>query len=804
MLTCNSAAAIEHEDFGLTEQHHTFNEGDQTVTHLAPTGAVSLPSLPCQGYWRDDRQAPDDRLVNSSSCVQYNSTSMLERVSGNNAIGSSASPATASVDSYNSSEVSTTDADSGYGSPQPWETCDVNGAGGKRCLIDATGERRKRSCKSEEGAETSGVEGASSAPHESGFPLSPPLSVSVSSNQPSRVVENGIGISLLPLSRDFVDRHSLGRGLQPILAQSSSLMVNAVNPPSPLPRPITHVTTGTGMDMGLVATNQASPQLSVLRSPSIYGPTFLEAPLKATDETHRFVRVDPLRNRISPITSASGYHEEIPVPDNPSCTVDHQPQQPSPTPCREGAFDTSSPQPHTHPSYDHGASLTNEDVSENWGLHEAGVGGTEKWLVSQSISPKGSRSLPQSGHKGVSWNSRMKAWLAFYINEDGKRCSKTFATRKLGHENAREQAIAFLRQKHAKQGYGTKPRRRFASDKQTDDDTEGETHRLLASFPTMIGQPRQENAMGVGFEEYRNDAACSGYPAPEGGVLSESGEYSSVGSGNYGSEPDARRPASGSHPSMTLQQPTAICEDVKRSMSHDHTVNGPRIGFVDDQMCHPIPLAPATWLEDRIPEQLSSLTHLRSPQPSCRLPPLVCHRDVPPYSVWVEAHSPPCEDGSTHSGDGRCDSMHCGYETGCCPEDTTRGLNDHGTNMACSGDEFMQADEDGCMRLAHTSQGPSVDNTFDDEQHSCNNGMYSIQKEDHTHDSNEIYTQSHEDMGNYKTSPYGHPATDNTPSFDDLSVYHYPEKHDYGFHPLVCTDEVSGLDGHKDSSLCPY
>lgn len=55
--------------------------------------------------------------------------------------------------------------------------------------------------------------------------------------------------------------------------------------------------------------------------------------------------------------------------------------------------------------------------------------------------------VPQSGFKGVSWNSRMKAWLAFYVTENGERKSKTFSTRKLGMEEARLQAITFCKQK---------------------------------------------------------------------------------------------------------------------------------------------------------------------------------------------------------------------------------------------------------------------------------------------------------------------------------------------------------------------
>lgn len=70
-------------------------------------------------------------------------------------------------------------------------------------------------------------------------------------------------------------------------------------------------------------------------------------------------------------------------------------------------------------------------------------------VAAQSRGKKTHRTepVPQSGFKGVSWNSRMKAWLAFYVTENGERKSKTFSTRKLGMEEARLQAIAFCKLK---------------------------------------------------------------------------------------------------------------------------------------------------------------------------------------------------------------------------------------------------------------------------------------------------------------------------------------------------------------------
>jgi AP2 domain len=54
----------------------------------------------------------------------------------------------------------------------------------------------------------------------------------------------------------------------------------------------------------------------------------------------------------------------------------------------------------------------------------------------------------RSGCRGVSWNRRMKAWLAFWT--EGKvRRSKTFNTKCLGFERARDAAIEFLISKKA-------------------------------------------------------------------------------------------------------------------------------------------------------------------------------------------------------------------------------------------------------------------------------------------------------------------------------------------------------------------
>jgi AP2 domain len=52
----------------------------------------------------------------------------------------------------------------------------------------------------------------------------------------------------------------------------------------------------------------------------------------------------------------------------------------------------------------------------------------------------------RSGCRGVSWNRRMRSWLAFWT-ENKIRRSKTFNAKVLGFENAREQAILFLKNK---------------------------------------------------------------------------------------------------------------------------------------------------------------------------------------------------------------------------------------------------------------------------------------------------------------------------------------------------------------------
>jgi len=52
----------------------------------------------------------------------------------------------------------------------------------------------------------------------------------------------------------------------------------------------------------------------------------------------------------------------------------------------------------------------------------------------------------RSGYRGVSWNRRMKAWLAFW-SEGKNRRSKTFNAKVMGFEKARAAAIDFLKKK---------------------------------------------------------------------------------------------------------------------------------------------------------------------------------------------------------------------------------------------------------------------------------------------------------------------------------------------------------------------
>ncbi len=54
----------------------------------------------------------------------------------------------------------------------------------------------------------------------------------------------------------------------------------------------------------------------------------------------------------------------------------------------------------------------------------------------------------RSGCRGVSWNRRMKSWLAFWT-ENKTRRSKTFNAKVLGFSAARDAAIEFLQNKRA-------------------------------------------------------------------------------------------------------------------------------------------------------------------------------------------------------------------------------------------------------------------------------------------------------------------------------------------------------------------
>lgn len=67
--------------------------------------------------------------------------------------------------------------------------------------------------------------------------------------------------------------------------------------------------------------------------------------------------------------------------------------------------------------------------------------------VEASIPPKEPNPVEfRSGYRGVSWNRRMKAWLAFW-SEGKNRRSKTFNAKVMGFEKARSAAIDFLKKK---------------------------------------------------------------------------------------------------------------------------------------------------------------------------------------------------------------------------------------------------------------------------------------------------------------------------------------------------------------------
>ena len=67
--------------------------------------------------------------------------------------------------------------------------------------------------------------------------------------------------------------------------------------------------------------------------------------------------------------------------------------------------------------------------------------------TSMNVPPKEPNPVEfRSGYRGVSWNRRMKAWLAFW-SEGKNRRSKTFNAKVMGFERARAAAIDFLKKK---------------------------------------------------------------------------------------------------------------------------------------------------------------------------------------------------------------------------------------------------------------------------------------------------------------------------------------------------------------------
>jgi hypothetical protein len=86
-----------------------------------------------------------------------------------------------------------------------------------------------------------------------------------------------------------------------------------------------------------------------------------------------------------------------------------------------------------------------EAASRDAGMCES-TGNTE---MSESFEGSSTDTNPvefRSGYRGVSWNRRMKAWLAFW-SEGKNRRSKTFNAKVMGFDKARDAAIDFLKRK---------------------------------------------------------------------------------------------------------------------------------------------------------------------------------------------------------------------------------------------------------------------------------------------------------------------------------------------------------------------
>lgn len=150
--------------------------------------------------------------------------------------------------------------------------------------------------------------------------------------------------------------------------------------------------------------------------------------------------------------------------------------------------------------------------------------------------------VPQSGFKGVSWNSRMKAWLAFYVTENGERKSKTFSTRKLGMEEARLQAITFCKQKQ-EQRRERKRTRELQKHQHCNGNGIANTPSVdkINSSSSMIGSPARQQAAAAAAAAA---AMRCGYPAtPDLGINGSNilgpllnGTASNNGTPNHGSE----------------------------------------------------------------------------------------------------------------------------------------------------------------------------------------------------------------------------------------------------------------------------
>ena len=106
----------------------------------------------------------------------------------------------------------------------------------------------------------------------------------------------------------------------------------------------------------------------------------------------------------------------------------------------------------------------------------------------------------RSGYRGVSWNRRMKAWLAFW-SEGKNRRSKTFNAKVMGFDKARAAAIDFLKRKKQllQQGDDNMMDEGCGSTMEgfgmADEEEFGESHSLADSATTTSDSPSSSDGM---------------------------------------------------------------------------------------------------------------------------------------------------------------------------------------------------------------------------------------------------------------------------------------------------------------------